>query len=84
MRGNDDGSCLGAGKMLGGGLAGLKRWMWGGDGEVGGCRRGFGVREVVTEGRGGGCRFLYFRVGMAASFVFISLPAASWCEIDRD
>ena len=29
MKGNDDGLRVGAGKMLGGGVVGLKRWMWG-------------------------------------------------------
>ena len=36
MRGNDDGLRVGAGRMLGGGVVGLKRWMRGGNGEVGG------------------------------------------------
>lgn len=37
------------------GGVGLERWMWGGNGEVGGGDGVFGVWEVVMEGRGGGC-----------------------------
>ena len=83
MGGNDDGLRVGAGMMLGGGVGWVEAvdvgWEWGG----GWPRRGLWVREVVMEGRGGGCRCLCFRVGMAASFAFISLPTASLCEFDR-
>ena len=36
VRGNDDGWRVGAGKMLGGEVVALKRWMWGGNGREGG------------------------------------------------
>lgn len=45
------------------GSVGLKRWMCGGNGEVGGRDGVCWVREVVMEGRGGRCRCLYLLSG---------------------